>query len=87
MPETALREMIHHIGLHDRGSTVSLSVTAGTATLRFEIIKPSFTGAAEVTDGAWRCCATPCWPCAAASANCCGWICAIPSRKMFARIK
>ncbi len=49
---TALREMIHHIGLHDRGSTVSLSVTAGTATLRFEIIKPSFTGAAEVTDGA-----------------------------------
>ena len=49
---TALREMIHHIGLHDRGSTVGLTVAAGTATLRFEIIKPSTTGAAETTDGA-----------------------------------
>ncbi|WP_413891944.1 AraC family transcriptional regulator [Candidatus Skiveiella danica] len=49
---TALREMIHHADLHDRGSTVRLSVAEGTATLRFDIIKPSATGAAEVTDGA-----------------------------------
>jgi hypothetical protein len=31
---------------------VRLSVAEGTATLRFDIIKPSATGAAEVTDGA-----------------------------------
>lgn len=49
---TALREMIQHTDLHDRGSMVRLSVAEGTATLRFDIIKPSVTGAAEVTDGA-----------------------------------
>jgi AraC-like DNA-binding protein len=49
---SALREMIRHVSLHDRGATVGLTVSGGTATLRYEIDKASSTGAREVSDGA-----------------------------------
>jgi AraC-like DNA-binding protein len=49
---TALLEMIHHISLHDRGAAVGLMVTGETATLRYEILRPSVRGTSETTDGA-----------------------------------
>ena len=49
---TALRNLIDHISLHDRGATVALTVSGGIAVLRYEIDKPSSPGAREVIDGA-----------------------------------
>ena len=49
---SALRELVRHLGLHDRGASVDLKVSGDTAALCYEVDKPSSTGAREVHDTA-----------------------------------